>query len=337
MQAGVYHRQDTKLLKEKKIVTEPYLSHLGRNFFGSKALSDGGAVQLHIPIAVADDMVRDLLGLVIDFAHLASDEPLHGEESVFRVYNRLSLCNLSNKPVAILGIRDYGRCGSLPLRIRHDSRLSTFHRCHGGVGSPEVNPHHFLRYNSQQRASTILLLPASPPPHIPLRRSRFQPQSTATETWTASQPCAKERVAAKCCHSFLVCTFSYQIPGKALLHSQANTQNLRIHRSHRHRFCLSTENPRDPSLLPLRKLRSQKHNAIGRLQQQQQQLCQKRTRANKKWFVGSARLSSFSISMRLPLDNEKFSIAARISSADLIRSQTMLRNEDDDDDVFCSF
>jgi hypothetical protein len=41
--------------------------------------------------------------------------------------------------------------------------------------------------------------------------------------------------------------------------------------------------------------------------------------------------------MRLPLDNEKFSIAARISSADLIRSQTMLRNEDDDDDVFCSF
>jgi hypothetical protein len=41
--------------------------------------------------------------------------------------------------------------------------------------------------------------------------------------------------------------------------------------------------------------------------------------------------------MRLPLDNEKFSIVLRISSADLIRSQTMLRNEDDDDDVFCCF
>jgi hypothetical protein len=27
----------------------------------------------------------------------------------------------------------------------------------------------------------------------------------------------------------------------------------------------------------------------------------------------------------------------RISSADLIRSQTLLRNEDDDDDVFCCF
>jgi hypothetical protein len=36
--------------------------------------------------------------------------------------------------------------------------------------------------------------------------------------------------------------------------------------------------------------------------------------------------------MRLPLDNEKFSIAVRISSADLIYSQTSLRNEDDDDD-----
>jgi hypothetical protein len=41
--------------------------------------------------------------------------------------------------------------------------------------------------------------------------------------------------------------------------------------------------------------------------------------------------------MRLPLDNEKFPIAVRISSADLIRSQTSLRNEDDDDDVVCCF
>lgn len=36
--------------------------------------------------------------------------------------------------------------------------------------------------------------------------------------------------------------------------------------------------------------------------------------------------------MRLPLANDKFSIAMRISSADLIRSQTSLRNEDDDED-----
>lgn len=146
---------------------------LSRDLLGSKLLANGRAIQLDVPVVVADDPVGDLLGLLVDLDHLPPNEPLHREESVLRIHNCLSLRNLPHQPVPVLRERHHRGRRALPLRVRHDGRLPPFHSCHRRVRRPEVNPHHLLTHHPKGSASP-LPPSASPRPQSSHPRARLR-------------------------------------------------------------------------------------------------------------------------------------------------------------------
>jgi hypothetical protein len=52
---------------------------------------DGRAVELDVPVVIAQDAVGDLLGLVVKLGHVAADEALDGEEGALGVDEGLAI------------------------------------------------------------------------------------------------------------------------------------------------------------------------------------------------------------------------------------------------------
>ncbi|GER45684.1 protein kinase superfamily protein [Striga asiatica] len=100
---------------------------------------------IHIPILILHNRIRNLLGLLINFVHLAPNKPLRREERVLEVNHCLPLPDLPYQTITGLVVRHHRRRRPLTLNVGHDRRLATLHHRHDGVGSAEVDPHHRIR------------------------------------------------------------------------------------------------------------------------------------------------------------------------------------------------
>lgn len=118
--------------------------YLSRDFFGGELFPNSRAIELDIPILIPDNSIRNLLRLFVNLRHLPPNEPLHREESILRVHNRLPFRNLAHQPVPVLRIRHHGRRRPLPLGVGHYGGLPTLHGADGRVRRPQVDADDFL-------------------------------------------------------------------------------------------------------------------------------------------------------------------------------------------------
>ncbi|CAN1175053.1 hypothetical protein LINPERHAP2_LOCUS31722, partial [Linum perenne] len=61
----------------------------------------------------------------------------------------LPLRNLTHKPIPVLRVGHHRRSRPLPLGVRHNRRLPSFHSRHRGIRRAQVNPDHLLTRNPQ--------------------------------------------------------------------------------------------------------------------------------------------------------------------------------------------
>ena len=97
-------------------------------------------VEAHRVVRALDDVEGDDLGLLVDLAPLAADEPLRRVDGGLGVEHCLPLRDLTDEPLPVLGERDYRGCRSASLGIRDDLRLAAFH--HRGdhrVGGAQID------------------------------------------------------------------------------------------------------------------------------------------------------------------------------------------------------
>lgn len=127
--------------------------NLSRYFLSCKLLADGGAIKLDIPVLIPHNIIRNLLGLVINLRHLPPDKPLNREECILRVHHGLPLSNLAHQPIAIFSVGNHGGCRPLSLGIGDDGRLPSLHRRHRRIGGAEVNPDNLLRHHTKSSAT----------------------------------------------------------------------------------------------------------------------------------------------------------------------------------------
>src|SRR5262249_21181872 len=100
---------------------------------------DGGEI-----VAATDDLVGDALRLVLDLTHLAAHEPLDGEDSVLRVGDRLTFCDLADQPFAVFRERDDRRRSAPAFGVRDDDGVTAFHDRDDGVCRSEVDTNDFV-------------------------------------------------------------------------------------------------------------------------------------------------------------------------------------------------
>ena len=97
-------------------------------------------VEAHRVPRALDDLEGDDLGLFVDLAPLAADEPLRRVDGGLGVEHCLPLRDLTDEPLPVLGERDYRGCRSAALGVRDDLRVATFH--HRGdhrVGGAQID------------------------------------------------------------------------------------------------------------------------------------------------------------------------------------------------------
>ena len=86
-----------------------------------------------------DDFVGNALNLFGHFRHLAAHEPLDGEDGILGIGYRLSLCDLTNEPLAVFGEADDRGRGPSTFRVGDDDGISALHHRDDRVGGSEVD------------------------------------------------------------------------------------------------------------------------------------------------------------------------------------------------------
>ena len=98
--------------------------------------------------------LRDLVGHHLDVAldhfvlEAAADEPLHGEQSVLRIGDRLALGRLANQYFVVLGECHDGRRGAITLAVLDDARLAAVHDGDAGIGGSQIDADYLAHVES---------------------------------------------------------------------------------------------------------------------------------------------------------------------------------------------
>ena len=84
------------------------------------------------------DLLRGVLLAVDLHSVIAAHLSFYGYDGMFGVGDRLTFCDLTHKPLAVLGERHDGRGGAHTFGIRDDDGFAALHDCHTAVGCSEV-------------------------------------------------------------------------------------------------------------------------------------------------------------------------------------------------------
>jgi len=123
--------------------------HLRGDLLGGEVLARDAALDLHVSGVTLDDGVGRLAVLVANLVPAAADEALDGEEGVLGVNHALTLGDLADEAVAVLGVGDDGRGGAATLGVGHDGGGATLHGGDRGVGGAEVDTDDLLRDDAE--------------------------------------------------------------------------------------------------------------------------------------------------------------------------------------------
>ena len=87
------------------------------------------------------DLVGDELLVFLDHRVVvaAADQPLHGEDGLFRIGDRLTLRRLADEALAVVSERDDRRSGPHALRVLDDPRGLAFHNRNARIRGAEVD------------------------------------------------------------------------------------------------------------------------------------------------------------------------------------------------------
>ena len=100
-------------------------------------------IDAHVAVRGLFDLVRHLLDLVRDLVVLAAHEPLDRIKRVLGVCHRLTLGDLADQTVAVLGKRHDRRSRPPALAICNDDRLAALHNRHDRIGRSQIDPYNF--------------------------------------------------------------------------------------------------------------------------------------------------------------------------------------------------
>ena len=132
---------------------------------GDDGLGDGLAqISFGVSLQLLQDHGADLLGSVLLAvqghlmvgAHLTLD----GRNSVFRVGDGLTLCDLTDQTVAGLGEANNGRGGAGTLRVCDDDGLAALHDSHTAIGRAKVDTNDLTHNKSSSQFRTYCLYDA---------------------------------------------------------------------------------------------------------------------------------------------------------------------------------
>ncbi len=70
---------------------------------------------------------------------MASDFTLDGADGAVRVGNSLTLGDLADQTLAVLGKRYDGSSGARAFSVRNNNRLAAFHNGDAGIGSTQID------------------------------------------------------------------------------------------------------------------------------------------------------------------------------------------------------
>src|SRR5690606_19098948 len=104
----------------------------------------------HVVVRPLDDAVRHGLDRGADRgrAPLAADQPLGGVDRVLGVRDRLSLRDVTDQALAVLGDGHHRRGGLVAAPVGDDHRRPVLHDGDAGVGGPQVDADHPLAHRS---------------------------------------------------------------------------------------------------------------------------------------------------------------------------------------------
>ena len=111
---------------------------LGGNLLRSELLVENRALHLHVGTGLLD-AVAHFLRFLVDFIDPTADEALDRIKGVVWIHDRLTLGDLTNQLILVLGVGHDGGRGAEALGVRDDGGLATLHHGNAAVRGAKVN------------------------------------------------------------------------------------------------------------------------------------------------------------------------------------------------------
>ena len=112
--------------------------NLGRDLFRGELLVENRALHLHVGAGLLD-AIAHFLGFLVHLIDTTADEALDGIKGVVRIHHRLTLGDLTDQLVLVLGVSHDGGRGPETLGVRDHGGFATFHHGHATVRGAKVN------------------------------------------------------------------------------------------------------------------------------------------------------------------------------------------------------
>ena len=119
-------------------IIRQFAQHLGRHLFRRKLFGQDRASNFQ-PAAGVLHPIGHFLEFLAHLLGATANEALGGIEGVVRVHHRLTLGNLPDKLVLVLGVGHHGRGGAEPLGIGDHRGFATLHHGDAAIGGAEIN------------------------------------------------------------------------------------------------------------------------------------------------------------------------------------------------------